>query len=111
MTIIGAIKQVMKAHGTPMTAKEAYEAIVAGRVYEFHAQNPAHVVLMQIRRHSEGIDFPTASPTKHFRLSGENKFWPLDKPKRLPSKVRSRTREKASRHTRAPSLESLVHGF
>jgi restriction system protein len=95
----------MKAHGAPMTAKEVYDDIVAGRVYEFHAQNPAHVVLMQIRRHSEGIDFPTASPTKHFRLVGENKFWLLDKPKRLPSKARTHKPERA---TRAASLAATL---
>jgi len=79
MTIIEAIKRVMRTHGAPMTAKEAYEAIVAHQLYEFHAQNPAHVVLMQIRRHSEGIDFPTASPTKHFRLVGDNKVLAVDR--------------------------------
>jgi restriction system protein len=88
MTIIDAIKQVIRAGGSPMTAKEAYDAIVSQKLYEFHAQNPAHVVLMQIRRHSEGIDFPTAAPTKHFQLVGENKFFPLEEPKRLPRRPR-----------------------
>ena len=84
MTIIEAIKEVMRAKGVPMTAKLAYEEIVSRKLYEFHAQNPAHVVLMQIRRHSQGIDFPTAAPTKHFRLVDENRFFPLDKPIRMP---------------------------
>jgi restriction system protein len=88
VTIIEAIKEVMRAKGEPMTAKQAYEAIVSRGLYEFHAQNPAHVVLMQIRRHSEGIDFPTAAPTKHFQLVGENKFQPLEKPKRQPRRPR-----------------------
>lgn len=88
MTIIEAIKEVMRANGAPMTAKEAYEAIVDHSLYDFHAQNPAHVVLTQIRRHSEGIDFPTAAPTKHFELVGENKFFPLVKPVRLQRKQR-----------------------
>lgn len=88
MTIIDAIKEVMRSKGEPMTAKQAYDAIVACKLYDFHAQNPADVVLMQIRRHSEGIDFPTAAPTKHFKLVGENKFFPLDQPSRLPKKPR-----------------------
>ncbi|HVZ16272.1 MAG TPA: hypothetical protein VG897_04095 [Terriglobales bacterium] len=89
MTIIDAVKQVMRANGMPMTAKDAYDAIVSAKLYEFHAQNPAHVVLMQIRRHSEGIDFPTAAQTKHFKLVGENRFFPLDQPIRLPRKPRT----------------------
>lgn len=87
MTIIEAIKEVMRAKGQPMTAREAYDAIVERKLYEFHAQNPAHVVQMQIRRHSEGIDFATAGATKHFRLVGENKFAPLDQPKRAPKRT------------------------
>src|SRR5438046_1707826 len=81
MTIIEAIKEAMKQHGSPMTAKHAYHAIVAEGLYEVHAQEPAHVVLQQIRRHCEGIDFPTAAPMKHFKLVGENRFWPLPRPK------------------------------
>lgn len=82
-----------------MTAKEAYQAILSRGLYEFHAQNPAHVVLMQIRRHSEGIDFPSAAPTKHFQLVGDNRFRPLEQPRR----PRERRREaKANQQTGAP---------
>jgi restriction system protein len=79
MTIIEAIKTVMREAGNPLTAREAYTAIVAKSLYAFHAQDPQHVVLMQIRRHSIGIDFPSASPTKHFELHGDNRFFPLSK--------------------------------
>jgi restriction system protein len=82
MTIIEAIKEVMRRKGTAMTANEAYDAIVSRGLYEFHAQDPAHVVRWTIRRHSEGIDFPTSAPTKHFKLVGENRFYPLDEASR-----------------------------
>ncbi len=104
MTIIEAIKQVIRASGGPMTAKEAYEAIVSQRLYEFHAQNPANVVLHQIRRHCEGIDFPTAAPIKHFQLVGENKFVPVDEPKRSPRRPR---RYKAGKSIAAGKARSL----
>jgi restriction system protein len=84
-----------------MTAKEAYDAIVAQHLYEFHAQKPAHVVLMQIRRHCEGIDFPTAAPTKHFRLIEENKFFPLPRPKRL-----RQVQRESARHTSATASKA-----
>lgn len=82
MTIIEAIKAVMIEQNKPMTAKEAYSAIVEKGLYEFHAQNPEHIVRGQIRRHCEGIDFPSAASIKHFKLVGEDRFYPLDNPKR-----------------------------
>lgn len=104
MTIIEAIKHVMREQGVPMTAKEAYDHVVASNLYEFHAQQPAHVVTTQIRRHSEGIDFPTAAPTKHFKLVGEGKFFLLDQPKRVARKA-SRGVEDRVRAGSSGSLE------
>lgn len=98
----------MRSKGVPMTAKEAYEAIVSKGLYEFHAQNPAHIVLTQIRRHSEGIDFPTAAPTKHFRLVGENKFEPLDQPKRHPRRPHVAMVSKQEQPAEARSLSSSL---
>lgn len=89
MTITEAIKQVMRTKGAPMTADEAYQAIVVASLYEFHADNPAHIVRSQIRRHCEGLDFPSASPTKHFKLVGENRFEPLSETRRKPKKQSS----------------------
>lgn len=69
-----------------MTADEAYRAIAEAKLYEFHADNPAHIVRSQIRRHCEGLEFPSAAPTKHFRLVGENRYKPLDEAIRQPRK-------------------------
>lgn len=77
MTIVDAIKSVMHSLGRPLTAREAYAEIIAKSLYTFHAKNPQHVVLMQIRRHCIGIDFPSASPTKHFKLHNNNTFSPI----------------------------------
>lgn len=110
MTIIEAIKQVMRAHGTPMTAKEAYLAIVAERLYDFHAQQPQHIVLTQIRRHCQGLDFPTAAPTKHFRLVEDNKFVPLDPPIRAKyrkPKLRPTGKERRSMQQSLNRLQDL----
>jgi restriction system protein len=77
MTIVEAIKQVMREAARPMTAREAFAAIMEKSLYVFHAKDPQHIVLMQIRRHCAGIDFPSASPTKHFVQYGDNRFSPL----------------------------------
>src|SRR5262249_55766703 len=72
-----------------MSAREVDDAIVAAKLYEFHAQNPAHIVLSQIRRHSEGIDFASSAPTKHFQLVGGDRFWTLDSPRRILRRSRA----------------------
>ena len=54
-------------------------------------------MLSEIRRHSEGIDFPSSAPTKHFQLVGANRFWPLDPPRRVPKRARKPGSAKAAR--------------
>lgn len=84
----------MRGAGRPLSSREAYDSIIAQGLYQFQAKDPHHVVLMQIRRHCAGIDFPTASPTKHFRLHGYNTYFPLDQPDKQPvgkSQIRKRT--------------------
>lgn len=105
MTITEAIKQVMRTKGAPMTADEAYQAIVVANLYEFHADNPAHIVRSQIRRHCEGLDFQSASPTKHFKLVGENKFEPLSGVKRKPKK------QSSGKAKLQPTVAKLAHAI
>ena len=78
MTIVEAIKQVMRGSGRPMTAEEAYNAIADGSLYVFHSDDPAGIVRRQIRRHCEGLDFTSASPTKHFRIVADGRYEPLE---------------------------------
>jgi restriction system protein len=104
MTINEAIKQVLQERGVPLTADEIYRAIVDASLYEFHADNPRHVVRSQIRRHCEGLEFPSASQTKHFKLVGENHFLPIDLLKsRYP---RKNGREKTQRESSCKLLLS-----
>jgi restriction system protein len=107
MTITEAIKQVMRVKGSPMTAGEAYQAIVDAKLYEFHADNPEHIVRSQIRRHCEGLDFPSAAPTRHFRLVGENRYEPLDEVIRQPRKPRRSKAAAPIAPVRQPHASSL----
>ncbi|WP_186116275.1 restriction endonuclease [Burkholderia gladioli] len=77
MTIVEAIKQVMQEAKRPLTAREAFTAIIEMSLYEFHAKDPLHVVAMQIRRHCVDLEFPSAAPTKHFQLHGDDRYSPL----------------------------------
>ena len=93
MTIIEAVKEVMRRRGTAMTAAEIYGDIIAADLYTFHADNPPQIVAGQIRRHCLGLDFPTASRTKHFRIVDDNKYYFLE----TPTKV-----------TKAPSIKAAT---
>lgn len=101
MTITEAIIQVMRAKGAPMTFNEAYGAISDAKLYEFHTDNPAHVVRIQIRRHCEGLDFPSAAKTKYFRLVGDSLYEPLEEAKQPPKKSRA---GKSVKHPSTPKL-------
>lgn len=51
MTIVEAIKQVMRERGAPMTVAEVYGAIIDQGLYTFNADQPEQIVRQQIRRH------------------------------------------------------------
>ncbi len=70
MTIIESIKTVLLQYPEGLTAKEIYNEIINKKLYVFGAKNPSAVVNGELRKHCEGIDFPTASPIKHFKIAG-----------------------------------------
>ena len=107
MTIVEAIKTVMLAKGAPMTANEAYAAIVNRHLYDFHADDPAAIVRSQIRRHCEGLDFTTASGTKHFRTVADGRYEPLPEVVRGPRKTRKLSAPKQPKQAPANSKASL----
>lgn len=72
MTIINAIKEVMKKANKPLTGQETYKLIIESNLYTFPAKNPEHVVKTTIRRHCLGLDFPTSKKVKYFKIV-ENK--------------------------------------
>lgn len=65
-TITEAALEVLKSVDGTMSILEVYQGIVDRSLYEFHAQNPLDVVRVELRKHSVGIDFPTASKNKYF---------------------------------------------
>lgn len=96
MTIVGAIKEVLRSAPGPMTAKAIYQEICRRGLYQFKTETPSHVVQAQIRRHSVGLDFPSAAPVKHFRLVDSDKFALLDAPIRTRKPQRRGRKKKNS---------------
>ncbi|EXM39896.1 restriction endonuclease [Ruminococcus albus SY3] len=70
MRIVDAVMVVLKENGS-LTSKEAYEKIIDKIIYEFGALNPVNVVNSIIRCHCEGLNFPSSSPVKYFRIVGK----------------------------------------
>lgn len=68
MTILEAIKMILEDAPEGMTYRQIYQKIVNHKLYEFGAKTPQNVVHGMIRRHCMGIEFPTASPVKFFRI-------------------------------------------
>lgn len=72
MTIIEAIKEVLKNEPEGLSSAEIYRRIIDRNLYQFGAKNPVGVVNGEIRRHCIGLDFPTAYPVKHFAIVGKD---------------------------------------
>lgn len=66
MTIIEATLSILKGSEKSLSVHDIYKSIIENSLYTFHAQNPISVLRSEIRRHSVGIDFPTASKKKYF---------------------------------------------
>ena len=74
MTIVEAIKEVLGRLGEPRTVDEIYMDVLAHGLYSFKAVDPKSVVRSQLRRHCLGLEFPSASPLKFFRLVDDDKY-------------------------------------
>lgn len=72
MTIIEAIKEVLKNESNGLSSADIYQCIIDKNLYKFGAKNPVGVVNGEIRRHCIGLEFPTASPVKHFAIAGKD---------------------------------------
>ena len=72
-TIVEAIKAVLSEHPNGLTSAEIYNSIITKDFYSFKAENPQAIVNSMVRRHCFGLDFPTASPHKYFKICNKDK--------------------------------------
>lgn len=73
-TIIGAIARVLNESSMPLPVNDIYDRIVADDYYSFKAQDPLSVVRVELRRHCQGVDFPTASKKKYFQILNDGTY-------------------------------------
>lgn len=74
LTIKEAIIKILKESGKPLTLKVIYDLIIENDYYRFRAENPPNIVRTLVRRHCQGLDFPTASPKKYFQIIDDNYY-------------------------------------
>ena len=72
-TIVDAITKVLSESDGGLTSLEIYNKIIEEDLYRFNAASPQAIVSGTLRRHCFGLDFPTASPTKYFRIIQESR--------------------------------------
>ena len=67
-TIKEAIIEALKRSQKPLSSRDIYDFIIEKDLYRFRAEKPEHIVKVEIRRHCEGVEFPTARPDKYFQI-------------------------------------------
>lgn len=77
MTIVEAIKSILKDYPSGLDRTTIYNKIVEAELYTFKAMNPTSVVNRTIGRHCYGLDFPSSSPVKHFSIMSVNGKTPI----------------------------------
>ncbi|MDV5138667.1 hypothetical protein [Chimaeribacter arupi] len=74
MTIVAAIKKALVTLNRPATYEEVYQEIMDKGLYDFGAKDPKSVIRVKLRIHTLGLNFPSSSPKKYFKVtSGERK--------------------------------------
>lgn len=78
-TIVESIKKTLSNSRAPLTAQQIHDAIVKESLYQFNTKDSLGVVRQQIRRHCEGLSFPSAMPNKYFFQLEKGKYGLLSK--------------------------------
>ena len=98
MTILEAITVVLRLQPQGLSCKDITGQILAQGLYSFNTPNPNSIVNHPLRRHCQGLDFPSAHPVKHFVLlsggRGKSTYGLIDQnpgaaPDETPAQARS----------------------
>ena len=93
-TIADCIKGTLKKSSQPLTAQKILEEIEDKNLYEFNTKSPIGVIRQQLRRHCEGLNFPSAMPNKYFFQADKDKYGLLGKHANSPLATTTSSKEK-----------------
>lgn len=105
-TIHSTVVDVLNVVGIPLTVKEIFDYILLNDLYSFNAENPFDVVNKIIRKHCEGIDFPSARKQKYFQITKDRKYWIAGVPIPGLSKEEIKTEAKSKKDNQ--NLKTIV---
>lgn len=96
----------LKNIGKPMFAKEIFDHIILHDLYQFKAENPLDVLNKVIRKHCEGIDFPSAKKNKYFQITNDRKYWLADVP--IPGQTKEQLKQDLKQKKNTETLKQIV---
>lgn len=105
-TIREAAIEALKRSGKSLSAKDIYKIIIDHDLYRFNAENPEHIVKVEIRRHCEGVDFPTAKLNKYFKILLDGTYWIKDVP--VPGQSLTSLKSEVVVQKKSENLKSVV---
>lgn len=106
-TVTEAAIEALKQNGKPLSARNIYEFIIKKDLYRFNAENPLNIVKISIRRHCEGVEFPTAKPNKYFKILVDGTYWIKDVP--IPNQSTTSLKSENITKKDSESLKSIVN--
>lgn len=106
-TIKEAVIEALKQNSTPLSVRAIYNYIIEQDLYRFNAINPENIVKTEIRRHSEGIEFPTAHPKKYFQALQDGKYWIAGVP--VPGQTKEQLKVENKQKKDFENLKNIVH--
>jgi restriction system protein len=105
-TISEAAVEALRRSGKPLSAKDIYNVIIEHDLYRFNAENPENIVRVEIRRHCEGIEFPTAKSNKFFQILRDGRYWIKDE--KIPGATTSEIKSEVAARKEADHLKNIV---
>ena len=73
MTILEAIKTILSNEQGGLTCKEITSRILSEKLYTFNTPDPNSIVGHSLRKHCQGLEFPSAHPVKYFYIVSGNR--------------------------------------
>jgi len=105
-TIVDAIKDTLFINNQPLSINSIYDYIVENDLYTFNTEKPQHIVQTMVRRHALGLDFPSASPKKHFKKLLDGTYWLVDTP--IPGITKKEEKEEDKRKQIDEEFQQLI---
>lgn len=69
MTVLEAIQQLLQENPNGLSCRELTDQILVRKMYSFNTPTPNNIVNHELRKHCEGLDFPSAHPVKYFMIA------------------------------------------